>query len=374
MRVTQPILGWLHCGKLNCPGSADQLSVTQPILGWLHCGSSWRSASERPDHPAGPRLAPLRQTCYPAWSAGTALSGRSRPATLRQRGPGLGQQVCVIRLILGWLHCGRRRRSSRDRTRRVIRPVPAGSIAAMCNPGADRPRAGPSSGRSSAGSIAAGPTRQGPARTWSPGRSLAGSIADLPWRPGVDLRRAVIRPILGWPHCGGTLKKPAMLLRVVIRPRSRSAPLRHAVWGRGRAGWTGQPADSWLAPLRQPRPGKRPNLRGSSSRSLAGSSGDRRRRVAGPSKGGHPANSRLAPLRHPRDRLRHRVLVRHPAGPWLAPLRCDMHDRDDTQRVRVIQPIPGWLHRGMVAAPHRAAMPVVIQPIYGWPIAALGLT
>ena len=44
--VTQPILGWLHCGTMNAGGSDDMFQVIQPILGWLHCGRiSFASAS-----------------------------------------------------------------------------------------------------------------------------------------------------------------------------------------------------------------------------------------------------------------------------------------------------------------------------------------
>jgi hypothetical protein len=36
--VTQPILGWLHCGRLTALREIPAAEVTQPILGWLHCG------------------------------------------------------------------------------------------------------------------------------------------------------------------------------------------------------------------------------------------------------------------------------------------------------------------------------------------------
>ncbi len=335
-----------------------------------------------------------------AYLVSATSSGRSSVGSIAARG---GPGTCltgggVIRPILGRLHCGSRRDRIRSRSSwghpADPRPAPlrpmtgrnggrrparssgrssAGSIAAcyrnagLCRTvGVIRPilgrlhcgiraASGPgspegSSGRSSAGSIAASPCRSPPGTArWSSGRSSAGSIAAPRRANGRGRPRQVIRPILGRLHCG--------LSR-------RAAHASGGDWSSGRSS-AGSIAASFPAPRAahnlhrhpaDPRPAPLRRYRRfqvrildtqSSGRSSAGSIAAPANTVTvanpGTSSGRSSAGSIAAGDAEGSGRA---GVWGHPADPRPAPLRLHPGLLRGSESVHVIRPILGRLHCG----------------------------
>ncbi len=259
----------------------------------------------------------------------------------------------VIRPILGRLHCGDSADAYYATAFHVIRPILGRLHCGTTQDTRQTQKGHKSSGRSSAGSIAAPTAGSSPSRSGgvirpilgrlhcgpdigrnevagtgghpadprpAPLRPVDGQQADAfpgrhpadprpaPLRPALLLRGGrgglVIRPILGRLHCGASIQRTPIARFTVIRPilgrlhcgsRCRDKP--------GRAG-AGHPADPRPAPLRRDRRGHGVGVAAESSgRSSAGSIAA----AGSPSGTGtprcrHPADPRPAPLRRRRCR------------------------------------------------------------------------
>ncbi len=287
--VIRPILGRLHCGWVGLGVIGALVVVIRPILGRLHCGSAF-SAS-------------------------------------------LPSELAVIRPILGRLHCGAM--AFADYVSRVVK----------------------SSGRSSAGSIAARSSPRSAAR-----------------------RRQVIRPILGRLHCGNARGRRSGGRHIGHPADPRPAPLRHPYVpdssdhehgssGRSSAGSIAansaaipgdrrrsHPADPRPAPLRHPYRAPAIAARGVVIRPILGRlhCGVAWSALATSTGSSHPADPRPAPLRPPRHRSPPMAaMARHPADPRPAPLRPAESVLSGIRHAPVIRPILGRLHCGRHVADDR---------------------